>query len=412
MMFSRFNGASTAPVGEYHGNGVSVFNGKSVFAPLKVLFVASSFKFLGGAEKNVIDLMQGLSEMGFHCHLAVLQGGPLVRRVQQAGVKILEFDLKKILSPEGIRKGLQLVSFLHQEQMDAVITYHADADIWAGLFARLARVPLLISSRRDMGYLLKNKHVRCYRFLNRFFTHFVSVSEAVKEEVARREGVPFDKITTIYNGVDLKNQRVPVNRAYQKQQLGLLPDVPVVGTIGSFRPIKGQEYFVRAAAQILEKRPEIQFLMVGSQDSDYFPRVKKLIEELGLRKNIHCLGERRDVAALLPILDVYVSSSLQEGFSNALIEAMASEVPVVAFDVGGNGEAIRQGETGLLVKSKDVDGLAKAVLSLLNNSALRVQIAWAARREVIHNFSFENMVKTTAELLMRLYQSKMARHNK
>jgi glycosyltransferase involved in cell wall biosynthesis len=373
--------------------------------PKKILFLVSQFRELGGAEKNLLDLMNGLSERGFDCQLGVLQGGYLSTKAKKDGYAVIDFSLKKIISTDGVRKGWKLMKKLQDEKINTVVTYHRDADFWGGLFARLARVPVIISSRRDMGYLLGKTDVWCYRLLNGLFTRIVTVSDAVQETVRLRERVAPSKITTIRNGVHLEENKRDVERWQKKSELGLDPTKLTVGMVASFRPVKGQEYFVEAARLILNECPNTQFLIVGSKDSDYFFKVNEQIKKNDLSSHIHCVGHREDVSDILQTLDVFVLSSLHEGFSNALIEALARGIPAVASDSGGNPEAIINGQTGFLVKPRDGKSLSVPIIRLLKSEALRKTMGNSAREDVANRFTHDAMVDAVSRLLMDLHQS-------
>jgi L-malate glycosyltransferase len=366
---------------------------------IKVLFIASHFQKLGGAEKNIISLMRGLDPERFAPSLAVLQPGPLADDLRSSGAPVWDLGLKKIFSARGLRLGLALAHRLREEKFHAVVTYHHDADLWGGFFAWWAGVPRRISSRRDMGFQLRPKHVWAYRLANRLFTNILAVSEAVKEAVARREWAPRDRISVVYNGVDEADAAAGVDTRAKRLELGLDPRRPVVGMAASFRPVKGQEHFVRAAALVLKKRPGVQFVIAGYKDGDYYPRVERLMQDLGVAPAVRCLGERADVPEILRALDVFVISSLNEGFCNAVVEAMAAGVPVAAAAGGGNPEAVLHGRTGLLFPPGDSAALAEALLRLLSDDDLRGRLAGEARDTARHRFSRRSMIEGTARLL-------------
>lgn len=373
-------------------------NGKTAGgSAVKVLYLISFLKKMGGAEKNFVTLVHQMDRRRFEPIVAVLQGGDLVEDLRRDGLTVLDFSLQKICSLEGLRKGLQLARFIRRQGIRLVVTYHHDADLWGAPFARLGGAAV-VSSRRDMGYQLERKHVWAYRLINHLFTRVIAVSDAVGGIVRRREWLPARKIVTVRNGVDTTPYEGALDAPDKKRSLGLDPSRQIVGMVASLRPVKGQEFFVRAAALVLKKRPRTQFVLVGRCDSSYFRLVQGLIGDLGLADAVFCLGARDDVAEILRVLDVFVMSSLQEGFSNAIIEAMAAGVPVVASSGGGNPEAVQEGVTGLLTPPGEVDGLAQKIERLLEDESLRRRLAENAREAVRQRFSKQAMIDATTEV--------------
>jgi glycosyltransferase involved in cell wall biosynthesis len=174
-------------------------------------------------------------------------------------------------------------------------------------------------------------------------------------------------------------------------------------------PLKGIEYFIDAAAQLLLRFPHARFWIVGdSVTPEYRDELQARVDALGLRERVAFLGFRSDVPALLRQVAVSVLPSLSEGLSNVVLEAMAAGVPVVATAVGGTPELITHGETGLLVPPRDAHALAGAVASLLADPARAQALGAAARRTVAARFSLQAMVRETERLYEQLLQRRPA----
>jgi glycosyltransferase involved in cell wall biosynthesis len=370
--------------------------------PIRVLFVTSQFKAMGGAEKNILELLRGLDRERFQPYLAVLQEGRLLDDARGEGVPVWHIGIRKIFGWEALRKGIRFMRDLRRAKIDVVVGYHHDADLWGGFFALLAGVPVVISSRRDMGEMLQLKHVWAYRIMNRFYTRIVAVAEAVKGAVSAREWANPAKIVTVYNGVDVAVYRRPVDVARKRRELGVDPYLPTVGMVANFRPIKAQEDFVRAAAQVLQEFPHAQFVIVGYKDTEYYRRVERLMRDLGVIGRVHCVGARDDVAEVLKTFDVFVLSSLGEGFSNAILEAMASGVIVVATRSGGNPEAVIDGKSGSIVEPHDTRGLAEAIKRFLRDTELRRRFAASAQNLLEEKFTHKRMIDRVSALLTSL----------
>lgn len=363
---------------------------------IKVLYITSLFAKMGGAERNIYDIVCNIDKNQFTPYVFCLKGGELVEEIKSKGIYAKIMDLEKIFSIKGLKKGIDLFRFIRKEGINVVVTYHHDADIWGGIIAKLARVPVVISSRRDLGYQLQKKHVWMYRILNRLYTKIISVSDAVKIEIINREWADPDKIVTIYNGVKHQNYQCSINKndiTAIKESLGIDPSKTIIGALGAFRPIKGQIYLVNAIAEVVKKHSNIRVLMVGYKETGYYKEVQQLIDKLGLKEYFICTGDRYDIPRLLSIMDIFVLPSISEGLSNALLEAMAAGRPVIATNSGGNPEVVIHNEAGLLVPPCDSTALSFAIQSLLENDKLRSSIGSKGQNRVERIFSLKKMVE-------------------
>lgn len=369
---------------------------------VRVSYVITLLDKMGGAEKNLCDLVTNLDRDRFFPYVLAFTGGQLTEQLARAGVPVIVNNVTKILSLDALRKGVLFYRFLKKEKIDIVVTYHHDADIWGGLIARLSGVPVVIASRRDMGYQLQAKHILYYRLFHCIYSKFIAVSEAVKKIVAQREWIPFDKIQVIYNGLDISLYEKDNDAAGIRKELGIPASAPVVGMVASFRPVKGQMYLVEAAPEVVAACPDVKFMLAGYNNTDYFLQVKERIAALGLEENFIFLGNRSDIPKLLQVFDIFVISSEQEGFSNAIIEAMAAGLPVVASNCGGNPEAVEDHVTGLLFPARDHSALAAALKKLVLNPTVRRRSADNGREKVRRIFQLAGMIKRNEDLYLRL----------
>lgn len=367
--------------------------------PIRILFLTARLDKLGGSENNILALVKNLPGTTFTPYVLALQGGELLQQIKGMGVYAGEVGLQFILSREGLVKGYKFLRFLRERQVDILVTYHEDADIWGGLIGRLAGVPVIVSNKRDMGYQVTRKHLMAYRYINRCFHGFIAVSHAVKMHLVSSQGIPESKVEVIYNGVEQNGYNAHENKHYLHALLKVPTHHRMVGMVGSFRPVKGQEFFVRAAAKVLEVHQDVEFVIAGYKDTDYYTKISALIDDLGIRHKVHCIGHRTDVARILTSLDVFVLSSLHEGFSNALLEAMANGLPVIATNSGGNAEIITP-ETGILVGPGKIDDLSNAILGLLTDRSWREIMGRHARALVRSQFPLERMLLSYEDLFV------------
>lgn len=361
---------------------------------IKILFVISLFDRLGGAEKNLRDVLLNLDRKKFKPYVIAFKGGFLTHFISTQGIPVEVYNIGKLLSLHTLIKSIALFKFIRNENIDVVVSYHHDADIIGGLVAKLAGVMKIISCRRDMGYQLEKKHIAFYRFMGFVFSRFLTVSDAVKNEIHRREGINHNKITTIYNGIDVNSFEFIDKDIKIKlmQELGLSSDKLTIGMVASFRPIKGQLYLVDAIKKLKEWHSKIQVIIVGHNETEYFKEVKERISSYGLESLFVFPGSRDDVYRFLNVMDVFVISSINEGFSNAIIEAMSVGLPVVAPNSGGNAEAVQNNESGLLFKPCNSDDLADKLLKLLENSEMRKIMGRKGKDIVDKAFRLKQMI--------------------
>lgn len=381
---------------------------------IKVLYITSLFNKMGGAERNIYNIVCNINKMHFIPYIFCLQGGELVAKLNSKGIYAKTIGLSKIFSIEAVRKGVELYKFIKKEKIKIVVTYHHDADIWGGIIAMLARTPVVISSRRDMGYQLEKKQIWAYRLLNRLYTKIIAVSDAVKNEIAAREWTNPDKIITIYNGVkydDFQTRLTKEERALFRKSFGIEPSDIVIGNFGTFRPVKGQLYLAQAIKEVIKKHNNIKCLFVGSIESEYFKEVEAFINEHKLNKYFIFTGNCKDIPYILSIIDIYVLSSISEGFSNAVLEAMAAAKPVIATAIGGNLEAIIDQKTGLLFPPCDSHSLFNTIEKLLENNTICQTIGEEGLNRVKTTFTLQKMMEITEGLyeylLLKKFKSRV-----
>jgi glycosyltransferase involved in cell wall biosynthesis len=219
----------------------------------------------------------------------------------------------------------------------------------------------------------------------------ITTGEAIRTTMIERHGFDGRKIVSIPTGVDTTAfSRASVNGAF-RQAYGIPKDVPLVGIIAVLRSWKGHEDFVDAARLVLKEIPDARFVIVG--DGPRYQNIRDYIDRLGLAGAVTMTGHRPDVAAVLAALDVFVLSSYgHEGVPQAVLQAMAMEVPVVATDVGSVSEVVRDGETGLLAPPRAPEALAAHIVSVVRRNELRRTLASSGRRLVEEQYRLETML--------------------
>ncbi|MGI4831591.1 MAG: glycosyltransferase family 4 protein [Janthinobacterium lividum] len=353
-----------------------------------VLLVVDGFpKTLGGGERVVLRLASLLPSYGFRVSILTFAMHPESSfQPADAPCALYLLPLRRTYDLFAMRGALAFRRFLKQQNISIVQTFFESSDLWAGGFARLFSSARIIWSRRDMGILRGRKHTLAYRAMRRLPHAVFAVSDQVRQHAIEVDGVPPRRVHTIYNGLALD----PVNAVSERT-----PGAPaVITTIGNIRRVKGHDILIRAAAQVVARFPGTTFTVAGAiLEPDYYAELEALVEELGLERNFHFVGNVTDLTTHLRQADMFVLPSRSEGFSNALIEAMASGLPTIATRVGGNAEAVQDGVSGCIVEPEDASALATAMLRLLESPALASAMGAAARLAVEQKFTVNAMMR-------------------
>ena len=357
----------------------------------RILYVITELD-VGGAENALYQLATRLNRDAFEPEVACLQGeGPLAARLHQRGIPIHllcargKHDLRALWRLRRLVRGADIVhSFLFHANMAARF-----AAIAAGATAVVASAR--VAERQRPG----RRRLECWT--RRLVDVEVCVSAGVRD-FFRAGGFPPEKLVVIPNGVDAA-QFAGRSPAF-KERIGLGPATPLVATIGRLHEQKGTSYFLRAASSIRRSRPDCQFLVVGRGPLEEPLRAEA--RQFQLERHLRFLGFCDDVPSLLKATDVFILPSLWEGMPNAVLEAMAAGVPVVATRVEGTVDVIEDGRTGVLVMPRDVPALVSATLRLLEDPARAERLGQAAQEHVRAHFPIEAMVRRHEELYAKL----------
>ena len=217
----------------------------------------------------------------------------------------------------------------------------------------------------------------------------MAVSEDLKRFVMDKIGIPDTNVQVIYNGVHSGSFVSEKEIVRGRIELGLKDGDHVIGAVGNLYPVKGHQYLLKAMPVVLQQYPSATLVLVGRGDLE--ASLKEQANQLGIEKQVRFLGLRQDIPNLLAIMSIFVMPSLSEGLSVALLEAMVAGRPVVATRVGGNAELVLNGETGILVASKDSEALAAAICKLLGNKAMREEFGRKAVTRAEERFSARQM---------------------
>jgi glycosyltransferase involved in cell wall biosynthesis len=363
----------------------------------------------GGAEHALLKIIRLLPPDKFRASIATFWEPSDPGFLSQFQCPVHFLPLTKTYGLESIRVARRLRGIIQTEQVSIVQTFFETSDLWGGLIAKLSGCPILVSSRRDMGFLRTAKHRLAYRLLSPLFDQVHTVSEAVREFTIREDRIHPDKVITVPNGVDM--HKIPALRqtARLRARYGLEDASHVIADVGSVKPVKGYEVMARAAAVVCQKHPEAVFVVIGSTpDKSYLMQLKSLISALGLTRNFRFIGHSDDVFPLLQMSDIFCHLSVTDGLSNALLEAMATGLPSVISRVGGNPEVVEEGLSGFVVAPGDHELAAERILTLISNPYMASVMGDRGRQIIERSFTAEAMVRKLVDLYEGLLESKLA----
>jgi len=354
----------------------------------------------GGSELHLLSLLRGLGARGFRCSMLVLGRAGLLTIYREAGIEALRWPVRRVLSPKYPLQVARLAHWLRSERVDVVETVHTAADLLGPLAARFAGGVPCVSSRRDLGIFRAPRHLAFARLTNRWVRAFLAPSEAVREATCEQEGVAPASFHIIPNGVDTERFR-PGGAPDLRAELGIAPEVPVVGNVASLSKAKQPLVLLEAFAGLRSgAAPDAHLVFAGT--GPLRTPLEEAVRARGLSRCVHLLGSRPDPERVYATLDLLALPSSSEGLSNTVLEAMASGLPVVASAVGGNVELVQQGKTGLLVPSGDVPALQQAFRAVLTAPGRGADLGAAGRRCVVEEHSLDRMVDAHASFFRGL----------
>ena len=370
--------------------------------PARIFLMINSLE-TGGSERQFVELVRSLKSSGYAPHLACIQKkGALLDSGGLDGMgELPQFRLGgSLYGLRSMRSRWRLMRYLRRSK---VVIAHA-FDFYANLTmipaAKLARIPIVIGSQRQLGDLLTAAQSRVQLEMFRWCDKVVCNSQAAADGL-RRRGLSESKLAVIRNGLP------PVAFSEASPVLPRIPGLLRIGMIARMNHrVKKHIFFLGAAARVAAKFSAVEFVLVG--DGPLRSELEQQVKDLGLLNRVRFLGDRRDIPSVLASLDITVLPSGSESLSNSIIESMAAGVPVIASRVGGNPELIGD-ERGVLVAADDKQAFCAAMESLLRDEVLRKRFGRNARAYAQANFTIEEMRKQHEELYGDLIEQKCGR---
>jgi glycosyltransferase involved in cell wall biosynthesis len=360
------------------------------------VFLMTNTLETGGTERQFVTMANALDREKFSVNLGCLnRKGPFLGEV--TGLE--EF------SPGGSLFGLQswrarlaLSRFLRQKRIGVAHSFDFYSNLMLIPAARLARVPVVVGSHRQLGDLMTRNQFRAQNAMFRLCDRIVCNSRSAADRL-RQAGIAERKLTVIPNGLPDRLFADVMPAPAQDRQ------VVRIGMISRMNdPVKRHDLFLRAAKRLAARFSQVHFILVG--DGPLRAGLEALADQLGLRDRVDFLGDRRDVPAVLATLDISVLPSASESLSNVILESMAAGVAVVAANVGGNPELVQNGTTGLLFPSGDEDQLSRAMETLVSQPDLRKQFGSCARQRAQAEYAIPKIRDRYQELYRGLLAEK------
>ena len=369
--------------------------------PIRICHLVSG-DLWAGAEVQIVTLLRSLkADQRFDLSVIVLNKGRLAEELAAAGISVTVYD-----ESAGVWRTLRsLASHLRRCRPDIVHSHRYKEHILGAFAAKLSHNSLVVQTYHGLEEHLHGwaaVKMRAYTTLNtivgKVAAHgFVGVSEEIAGILRCRYTT--GKVSCIRNGIDLTRVKTTSSGAHLRKQLGISSSEFVIGSVGRLTQVKGLEYLIRAVSTNRGSQ-ERKLVIVG--DGPLRPALEGLARKVGVSGNVLFLGARNDVYDLMGVFDVLALPSLHEGVPMVLLEAMAMAVPIIASRVGGIPEIFDDEQGALLVEARDVDVLADAIETMVNDEVLRNRLRKAARARVESHFSIERTAVLTGNLYCEL----------
>jgi glycosyltransferase involved in cell wall biosynthesis len=377
--------------------------------PIRILYIIDFWASPGGTERHLSYLLGALDRTRFKCHVVVFnyQSNALAEKARAAGIEIIHLPVARYYTPNALWQGIKLFRLIRARRIDIVQSFHYKSDVYGAVVARLAGVRRFVSSKRDAADYKSEFRFFMHRLVRPITRRYIAVSQVVAEVIRRKEKVAADRISVIYNGVDLEKYSVPNGDAKgaAKAALGLAPNAFVIGMSAWFRPEKDHQLLIDAYLAISEAAPEARLAFVGG--GPLFEHYRQWVADRGLGERIKFAGSVDDVRGALRAFDVAcLVPKINEGFSNSVLEKMAMGLPVIVTDVGGNKEAVAPGENGYVIPPGARAELERHLLALYGDQPLRARMGTASRARVEELFSLPKMIERHAALYDSLIDHK------
>jgi sugar transferase (PEP-CTERM/EpsH1 system associated) len=350
---------------------------------------------IGGAEQVIYNIVENTDPSKYEVSILCLDQpvGPFGRQLQEKGCKVAAlkrkpgFDLSLVT---------QIRHYITRNNVDVLHCHQYTPYVYGVLGAAFTRTKVIFTEHgRFYPDQLKLKRVSVNPLLNLLTDSVTAISSATREALVKFENFPNNKIRIVYNGIDGSRYRCAED-SNLKKSLGVNKDAKVIGTVARLDSIKNQKIMIKALKIVQQTYPKTFLIMVG--DGPEREPLEALTSDLGLSSHVLFTGFREDAHLFYKTMDIFLLTSFSEGTAMTLLEAMASSLPCIATDVGGNPEIVRDGETGFIIPSNDEITLAETICTLFGNEELMKKIGNTGRERFEEQFTVEKMVRAYEDM--------------
>jgi glycosyltransferase involved in cell wall biosynthesis len=354
-----------------------------------------------GTERQVVETAKRLDKNRFEVHVVCLEDSPQLRGIP-APCHTAVFPTKSVNSAQGLRQVMAFRKYAAEHGIQIAHGYMNKTSLFAVL-SSLGTSRIAITSRLNTGYWYTPSLRTMFRMMNLRSDGIMANSLEAKRIAVETERLDPDRVKVVYQGVDMTKFSRGLGDASAAERLGVPRSARVVGITANLRPVKDHALFLRAAKIVADAVPDAAFLLVGR--GELYDELRGIAAELGVGRRVFFTQGEGNVMDYLARMSIGCLTSISEGFSNAIMEYMAAGMPVVAIDVGGNRDAIIDGETGFLVPERSPEALAEPIVRLLRDEERRAQMGNAGFDRCTENFE----VQKTIGQLEAYYESLLAK---
>ncbi len=364
--------------------------------PIRIAFFTGSFKF-GGTEHFLVQLLQNVDRKKLEPYIICLEKkGEFLTKVQKLNINIYEFPIKdSLFNLKGIKVLVQITFFLYRNKIQILHTLADWANFIGTVAGKMAGVPVILASQRNMGHWMVRKRYRLVsKLIYKYLTHGVIVNaHAIKKSLIENFNINEAHIHVIHNGIAVNG--VCGNNSVTQKRNGKIQ----IGYVGRLDYVKGVDILVEAARFVIDVFPETHFLIVG--DGPEAGKIKSKVQSYRLNENFTFVGYQKDIFSFIKTIDCLVLPSRSEGFPNIILEAMACKLPVIATRVGGVPELVVDGKTGLLVDASDRFAMAKAIKKLCKDISLRQRMGIEGYQRLQKYFGLNQIITRHQDYYLR-----------
>ena len=364
---------------------------------INVAHIVQSFD-VGGIEKLVVDLIANSKDGRFQYTVFCIDSkGRLASLLEEKGVEVIELNKRKGVDISLI---FRFADELKKRKIDVVHSHNPGPAFYGGLAARLSGISVIVYSKHGikLGARLRDKFLESFSFMLQ--DYIVAVSEKAFGFMIDKEKAPAKKMLLIENGIDLNQFKTgDVKKETVLSEHGLPRLEYIIGIIARLDRLKDIPTLISAFGMLSKGRPDASLVVVG--DGEERNALEKLVKETGLTGKVFFLGTQTRIPELLSIFSLFVLSSITESSPISLLEAMAAGLPIVATNVGGNAELVKDGYNGFIVEPKDIIGMRDAMLKIIEDKDLAKRMGEVNRKTAFSKYGIENTIKKYESLYVQ-----------